>query len=815
MNKEMVCLLATLSFGFAFAGPKDETSAAFWIRFDALPAQCSPAAGVVCSADAGGHVKLTLKACPDEVLGDWEMPVRDAVRKGEWRHVAYNYSLMRRRASVYLDGHWQWENADLELPRLSGEGCVETTGCELRNVRVYPVAHESERLVPMARADAIGGLLFGVGAEAKELAARAPTDGLKSWMTELARRASDRADAQAAEELGVVTVAEFKAMRRELANAKAYAAAPKAALAENFALQVTEPLSQEMVMPYAIPKRGTFTDETRLFLCRGESEPLSLVVHAFKPLTVRNVSVGELSGPGGAKLKVRDVSLVKRWIRSGGAWLSYLNDPRARNLVPDLLLHDDGLIRVDETARRNYLRLDWPTGTTYADCSDPADGFLQWNPYLPFKDADTLQPVKIGEAGRNQQFLLTFRAEKDTKPGDYRGTVTVSTDAGDKGLRLLVKVLSVDLPAQGSPYHNLARTYITHVNSMPDAEGATYAERVAFAKTIMKDTAEHSINHLTDAWQSPESTAIAREAGLVPDRIFGFPHASLGGGKPPYWLCFFPGESRKTLSQADRAAGMRAAKRASRRWKQNFDKEFPGSEQWALYHSESTAWMTLGLMQGEENPVLHDLGIRLFAHGWDNNSQYATDSQDMHSSTAISSEEAQRWHSAGDEVINYADPFPGGENPYWFRMRPGAMMYFAGYDGQMMHGYRQWRTPWNEWAVDWGGDGTYRNFCLCYPMKGGWIRTLSFEGFREAYEDVRYFTCLKKLATQYVASADNDLRREAKRALRWLDRVERDSTDFVRVQTKREAPDLYALRAGVAERILTLQEMVAKKGGCK
>ena len=117
--------------------------------------------------------------------------------------------------------------------------------------------------------------------------------------------------------------------------------------------------------------------------------------------------------------------------------------------------------------------------------------------------------------------------------------------------------------------------------------------------------------------------------------------------------------------------------------------------------------------------------------------------------------------------------------------------------------------------MDWGGDGTYRNSCLCYPMKGGWIRTLSFEGFREAYEDVRYFTCLKKLATQHVASADNDLRREAKRALRWLDRVERDSTDFVRVQTKREAPDLYALRAGVAERILTLQEMVAKKGVCR
>lgn len=104
--KVELCVSAALVCGFAFAGPKDETAAAFWIRFDALPAQCSPVAGVICSADAEGHVKLTLKARPEEVLGDWEMPVRDAVRKGEWRHVAYNYSLMRRRSSVYLDGHW-------------------------------------------------------------------------------------------------------------------------------------------------------------------------------------------------------------------------------------------------------------------------------------------------------------------------------------------------------------------------------------------------------------------------------------------------------------------------------------------------------------------------------------------------------------------------------------------------------------------------------------------------------------------------------------------------------------------------------------
>lgn len=808
MRKTITLALATLVATLVFAGPGDELAVAFWIRFDKFPAQGSPVPGVICAADDEGRLAITLKAPAEEILGDWTMSAQEQVASGTWRHVEFNYSLMRRRASLYLDGRFQWENAALELPRLSRTGATAAAGCTFKDVRMHAYAADSEQLA------VVGGKELAADLKASRalLPSASPLKGLAAWCAELAKRADALAAQDAAATLASVTRAELREMKRDAANAAAYAAAPRQGMAENFAVQVTEPLSQERVMPFEIPTRGAFTDEARLFLCRTESEALSIVVHAFRPLTVKDVSVSELSEPGGARLKVRDVSLVKRWFRSGGAWLTYHNDRRCRHLVPDLLLHDDDLVRVDETERRNYLRLDWPTGRVYADASDPDKEFRAWDPYLPFADAATLQPVKIPAAGRNQQFLLTFRAGKDTKPGDYRGTATVRTDAGDKAVKLLVKVLPVDLPTQGSPYHNLERSYITHVNSMPSAEGATHAERVAFAKTILTDTAEHSINHLTDAWQSPESAAIAREAGLIPDRVFGFPHDAQGGGRPPYWPCFYPGIDKAELTEQDRAAGMRAAVRASRRWKAAFDQAHPGGEQWALYHSESSAWMTLALMQGEENPVLHDLGIRLFAHGWENNSHYATDSQDMHSSTLISTEEARRWHSAGGEVINYADPFPGSENPLWFRMRPGAMMYFAGMDGQMMHGYRQGRTPWNEWAVDWGGDGTYRNFCLCYPMKGGWIKTLAFEGFREAYEDVRYYTCLKRLATQHIDDADHELRRESRRALRWLDRTERDSTDPAVLTRKREAPDLLALRAGVAERILTLQDMIARKG---
>ena len=298
----------------------------------------------------------------------------------------------------------------------------------------------------------------------------------------------------------------------------------------------------------------------------------------------------------------------------------------------------------------------------------------------------------------------------------------------------------------------------------------------------------------TGTGAAPTVAEIAREAGLVPDRIFGFPHAALGGGKPPYWLCFFPGESRKTLSQADRAAGMRAAKRDSRKWKQNFDKEFPGSEQWALYHSESTAWMTLGLMQGEENPVLHDLGIRLFAHGWDNNSRYATDSQDMHSSTAISSEEAQRWHSAGGEVINYADPFPSGENPEFYRRRVGVLMYKSDFSGDMLHECFRRLWPFHEWNTD-GETGTYRNFEMCYPTHDGFIWKLAYDGMREAMNDVRYFTALKQRAVKWQYAKDEALRREAKRQLLWLELIDENTVD------------LDMLRAAVADRIMILDRL--------
>ena len=711
----------------------NEYSAEFEVRFDRLPSEGAPDAPFRVEADADGFVTVTLEALPTEAMGDYSMTTRTPVGKGEWHRVFFSYSRMRQRAALYLDGRWQYENDDVHIPEV-----------RLRTAKDGSFAGELRGLVttPYAR----------------------PC------------HAPEVPD----------TVAWYKAQ-------------DKSGLTENFAVSVVPALSQVPVMPYTIHPDGKVTDELRVYACRDEYESASVVVTAFRPLTVKGVRVSDLTGPGGARIPAAetDVKLVKRWYRTGGAWTSYHRDSSARVLVPDLLVNDDELIRVDEVEKRNFIRLDYPEGRRWVDVSDPWKYYHQrWQEDIPFKDADRLQPARIPAAGRNLQYFLTFHAAKDAKPGFYRGTLDIDTDAGSKRMRVLLRVLPVDLPVEGSPMDALDRTYISHMNSLPEPEGRTLEERIAFTRKMLAAVRSHNLFHTSAMWSDPKLAELAFEAGMVPDRVFE------ENGRPPYWGGYFGGESITNLTEKDRAKGVRAAQRASLDWREACAKTFPeDARQYVLYHSESVAWVTVYNNQAEEANVLRPLGMRLFAHGWDNNQWWAQDTQNLQASCAISSDEAAKWHAAGGELMNYADPFPGSENPMWFRRRPGFMMYRTGLDGHMMHGFRQGRTPWNEWAVDWGGDGTYRNFCLCYPQQGGAIFKLAWEGLREAYDDVRYATRLQQLAKANLGAKSVRLQREAQRQLAWLERQHRDETD------------IDFLRAGLAERLLVMTEAIAREGG--
>ena len=783
----------------------DEQAVSFWVKFDKLPSVGEPTGLLGCKADAEGRLLVTWKALPTEIVGDLAMTAMDTVKAGEWHHVEANFSMMQQRATFYLDGKFQWENDNLNVPHLKGGLTAEPSADfkgKVWGLRRWNEAADSEKISVAFKAEAERRVKAAAADLAAAEKAGARSKGLATWIAALKARGTGFLAANAKGELPVVTLAELKALQRDAAHAKRIAtdaAAGKRGLADGAATFVVPPLTQDPILPYDIPYFGVLSDEMRIFACPDEYENASFVMMALEPLNVKRIEVTPLKGKAGVIPPFAvDLKLVKRWYRSGSAWIAYHNDRRLRVLCPDLLVNDDSLIYVDEQQMRNYLRLDYPEGSIYSDVSDVGKNHFGWNSNIPFKDAKVIQPFAVREAGRNQQVMATVHVPKDAKAGLYEGALNFLTDRGTVSVKLAVKVLPIELPVQPSPYRDTTRSYISHMNSFPAVEGATYAERLEYVKFFMRDIHAHNMNHTTGVWDWPSYAKLAFEEGFVPDRLF------MGrNGNPGFWWDFYPGVARKDLTAKDREMALKACERKVWSTQEFLKKTFPEwSKHYVISFSEATDFNSLSRSQGEVADAAHAIGKKTFAHGMGHwNSQWAGDIQDMNSSTLISAEEASRWHAAGGEMINYADPFPSAESPYWYRRKQGVLMYRTGLDGHMMHGYRQGRTPWNEWGEDWGGDGNYRNFCNCYPMQGGALMKLCWEGTREGYDDIRYLTRLTQLAQANLDSKDPDLLREAKRAMLWIEK-----TDGL-------ATDLDALRAGTAERIILLQDQIKKHGG--
>ena len=720
-----------------------EMSAGLYVKFDALPCATSPVGGpFTVTAEANGRVKVTFRAQPTDLAGDFTCSTETSVKPGEWHHLEVSYSKMRRRVAVYLDGAFQFENDRLVVPWLRGGKAEVADPNSVRDLRLYPYALSMEELTPLA-------------------------DGKGE------------------------TVADARRARRDEAKRKAFEGVGWPA-----AIFVVPPLSQEIFLPYDLPKRGVLGGAMEVYACPDQQVAGSLLVFALKaPLTIGGAAIADLRTPDGKvfdKANI-DVQIVKRWFRGGGAWLTYHGDPRQRNLTPDLLMHDDAAIKVDELAARNYIRCDYPEGTRYIDVSDPDVHNEKWSGRVPFHDADTLQPLTIGEWGRNQQFMVTFTVPKGQVPGIDSGTLELK---GAGRVPVSLEVLPIELPEQGTPMNDLDKSYISLNNSFPAALGPTLEKRRACAAATMRQIRTHGMYHTSHLWDTPEHARLAREAGFPePDRLFsGFT------GSIPDWRSLYPGRDPATLSQEDKAAAerviMRGLEPALAYRRDTFARR---PEDFILFYSETASYLRLVNAQEGQAEIARRAGYTVFSHIMnDEVVRIAGDVLDGTATTTIRDNYARVWNAAGGELFNYADPFPGSENPEYFRRRVGAQMYKSGFAGDMLHECYRQKWPFHEFQPE-SEIGGYRNFEMCIPTQDAFIWKMAYDGMREAMNDVRYFTALKRLATKYRDSSDEALRREAKRQLLWLAAVDGD------------AADLDMLRAATAARILALQNLVASR----
>ena len=212
-------------------------------------------------------------------------------------------------------------------------------------------------------------------------------------------------------------------------------------------------------LPDAIPADGERGGTVRIVAARGEYEPGSFVVRADEDLGKVQPVIGRFASEKGDVFPADalDLTVVKVWYQNKNGWFSYFADTGFK-LCPELLLHDEDLVRVDTAKEANYARVTGPDGTTsewwlnpprllngrYYDHFVPTTAFPSMRP--GFADAKTIQPVAL-EKDASKQFFLTAHVTPDIPAGTYRGNISLTTN--NQALITVpvsIRVLDFELP---------------------------------------------------------------------------------------------------------------------------------------------------------------------------------------------------------------------------------------------------------------------------------------------------------------------------------------------------------------------------------
>lgn len=195
---------------------------------------------------------------------------------------------------------------------------------------------------------------------------------------------------------------------------------------------VEQPVSDVAILPYSeqIPNVSSITNSIKVQACRGEYEPASFVLRSGNT-ALNNVMVtsSDLTMEN-SSLKISnsniDIRIVKCWFQAGVS-LDRRDDNRKR-LVPELLLYDNNLVKVDYDNQVNIVR----------NLSDKAN----------FSDAKSLVPFEVVPRF-NQQIWITFRIPESATPGRYSGNISVTLSAAskqyDRNIPVLIDVLDYTL----------------------------------------------------------------------------------------------------------------------------------------------------------------------------------------------------------------------------------------------------------------------------------------------------------------------------------------------------------------------------------
>jgi len=546
--------------------------------------------------------------------------------------------------------------------------------------------------------------------------------------------------------------------------------------------QVVPAITDVRRMPDTAPPDGIPGGIVRLIAARDEYEPASFVLRTERLRQDVRMTVSDLTDSKGNRLPADtvDIRVVKVWYQNGNAWISYFADP-GYVLVPELLLHDENLIRVDSERKANYARLDEPGGSRYVWISAPRELNPSFDPFnAPFADAPTFQPVTL-LPGEFKQFWLTVHVPKDAMAGLYRGEILVSQGAQRlASIPLVMRVLPFALPLPRT-YFDLERPFLV---SLMGAWPPLPLDHPAL-RPILRNLRAHNLLHLDIVCRlSMPEAEIAGRAALVKEMGFETRPAMLG------WLSWVGKHDGTPLTFDE----LMTIKRETIRWRQLCEKLYGHSEGiLGLGDEQGPAWIA------KTRPIwrlLHEQGFRSEIAGHSHYLVKGAHMLDVYPAAVSPSDllKTRPWNAVGHTWMGfYAIQHIGVENPSFVRRQHGMLGYLS--DFSMVDNYEFAYGPWSDWVHE-----LYKPMVLAYPTSRGLVDTLAWEGFREAIDDLRYATLLKILARDAVQSGDLDRIYAGRKALLWLALVDGETADLntVRLEMIRYILDLLE-RAGAGK----------------
>ncbi len=540
-------------------------------------------------------------------------------------------------------------------------------------------------------------------------------------------------------------------------------------LSDRFAYYTVPAMSNVKRTMHTYPVDGTLGGPVRIVAAKGEFEPASVVFYPFANAGKVELKVSELVGKNGKiPASALDVKVVKVWYQTGTAWYSYFADTAGRELVPELLLNDESLVKVDQKTQDNYLRVDRPKprGTEYVWISNPMRLEVPFNDHLePVSDTPTLQPFAF-TAGEFKQIWFTLEAPGDAE-GAYSGTIAVTVDGKPQGaIPLEVVVLPFELPDPKTNY-DLSREYYTCIYNnnylklylKKNGGDLEKAKKRLFNEYV--NMRKHNLLYpILDNYDMGDDSVLTeqletyKKAGLRTDAIFGAVPAI-----PTYDWMMLPEVRSNPLDKQPAPLDLYARMDRSA----EIVKKIVGHSNIYAFGWDEPA---MNLLVSERLPwkYLQEKGLKVYTTGHDGHLTYGGYNEDfINYGGRYSKETSAKWHSVGTRITNYAAPHTGPENPDFVRRTHGMDTYLADCDGT--NNYMLNGSPWNDFV---GVEYNFRSFNMVYPGIDAPIDTLQWEGYREAIDDVRYATLVRQLAQKAIATGKIDNVYQGRMALQWL-----------------------------------------------